>query len=166
MVIDWETITGEGDSEELIMQATPFSDDKITVNKSVLHDFSLAARELLIREAQEHLESVYGLTPDGMFESLDRLPSVNADPYAAETRRQLEMFFTDEAGAGLTKKETYEKLTKEIAFTWLNRIVAFVMMERQGIIHHEAIGRGIESNGFKRWLAAPETPRNRATAPQ
>jgi hypothetical protein len=156
VVIDWETITGEGDSEELIMQATPFSDDKITVNKSVLHDFSLAARELLIREAQEHLESVYGLTPDGMFESLDRLPSVNADPYAAETRRQLEMFFTDEAGAGLTKKETYEKLTKEIAFTWLNRIVAFVMMERQGIIHHEAIGRGIESNGFKRWLAAPE----------
>ena len=69
---------------------------------------------------------------------------------------QLELFFTDEATAGLTKKEAYEKLTKEIAFTWLNRIVAFAMMERRGIIHHDAIGKGVESNGFKRWLATPD----------
>jgi hypothetical protein len=102
------------------------------------------------------MESVYGLSPDGKFEQVSKLPSLNSDAYAVETRRQLELFFSDEAAAGLTKKEAYEKLTKEIAFTWLNRIVAFAMMERRGIIHHDAIGKGIESNGFKRWLAAPE----------
>jgi hypothetical protein len=126
------------------------------MDKSLLHDFSLAARELLVREAQEHMESVYGLSPAGTFESVAKLPAVNTDTFAKETRRQLELFFIDETAAGLTKKEAYEKLTKEIAFTWLNRLVAFAMMERRGIIHHDAIGKGIESNGFKRWLAASE----------
>jgi hypothetical protein len=125
------------------------------MDKSLLHDFALSARELLMQEAGEHLESVYGLTSDGKFESLDRLPNLRTDSFATDSRKHLELFFTDEVAAGLTKKEVYEKLTKEITFTWLNRIVAIAMMEHRGIIHHEAIGKGIESNGFKRWLASP-----------
>lgn len=138
-----------------IQEKSASADQKI-FNKSILHDFSLSSRELLIREADEHMESVYGLSPDGKFEPATKLPSLNSDSFAKETRRQLELFFIDEAAAGLTRKEAYEKLTKEIAFTWLNRIVAFAMMEQRGIIHHDAIGKGIESNGFKRWLAAPD----------
>jgi len=126
------------------------------MDKSILHDFSLSSRELLMQEAAEHLESVYGLTNDGKFEAIDRLPNLRTDSFATETRRQLEVFFTDETAAGLTRKEAYEKLTKEISFTWLNRIVAIAMMEKRGIIRHEAIGKGIESNGFKRWLASPD----------
>ena len=156
MVIDWETNAGEMDGEGMNIQNNGTSEEQKSFNKSLLHDFALSARELLIREAEEHMESVYGLSPDGKFESVAQLPSLNSDTFAKETRRQLELFFNDEAAAGLTKKETYEKLTKEITFTWLNRIVAFAMMERRGIIHHDAIGKRIESNGFKRWLAAPE----------
>ena len=127
------------------------------MDKSPLHDFSLFARALLVREAEEHMESVFGLSSDGKFEPIAKLPSLNSIGICQrKPADRLELFFTDEATAGLTKKEAYEKLTKEIAFTWLNRIVAFAMMERRGIIHHDAIGKGVESNGFKRWLATPD----------
>lgn len=121
----------------------------------MLHDFTLDARALLIKEASEVLEALYGLNQNGAFEPIGRLPAVQENEYARETRERLESFFTDELAAGLTSKEAYAKLTKEIAFTWLNRLVAFRMMESRGLIR-QTLAKGTDSNGFLRWLARPE----------
>jgi len=125
------------------------------MDRKSLHDFTLTARELLVTEASEVLESLYGLNQKGTFEAIARLPAVQEIEFARETRERLESFFTDEVAAGLTPKEAYAKLTKEIAFTWLNRLVAFRMMESRGLIR-QTLAKGTDSNGFLRWLARPK----------
>lgn len=50
--------------------------------RSLIHDLALDARDLLTREAHDLLEGVYGLKPDGTFESADKLPPVQSDAIA------------------------------------------------------------------------------------
>ncbi|MFZ5915468.1 MAG: Eco57I restriction-modification methylase domain-containing protein [Chloroflexota bacterium] len=119
-----------------------------------IHDLALEARELLTREARELLEGVYGLYPDGRLDPPTKLPQVQADPEAAETYRRLAQFLADEERAGLPHTEAVDKLVKETAFTHLNRLVAFKMMEARRLIRG-TLDRGAESNAFKFYLADP-----------
>lgn len=123
-------------------------------DRKAIHDFALEARAILIKEAGELLEGVYGLHADGSFEQQQNLPTLN-DSERAETYRQLRIFLDEEDKAGLAPADAVEKLVKEIAFTHLNRLLAFKMMETRKLIR-ETVGRGPESNGFKFFLADPE----------
>jgi len=123
--------------------------------RKLIHDLALEARELLTREAQELLEGTYGLYPDGRLEPPEKLPQVQADPETAETYRRLVQFLDDEEHAGLPRAEAVAKLVKEVAFTHLNRLVAFKMMEVRKLIRG-TVDKGMESNGFKFYLADPE----------
>ena len=107
-------------------------------------------RSVLMKEARETLEGVYGLHADGSFEGVQALPELK-DLKKSETRRHLEHFFAEEAKTGLKGKEAVDKLVKEIAFTHLNRFVAFKMMEARKIIR-QTISRGVDSNAFKFYL--------------
>jgi len=129
----------------------PLTDDQ----RRLIHDLALDARDLLAREARELLEGVYGLYADGRLDPPDRLPQVAAAPEAAETYRRLARFVDDEARAGMPRPEAVEKLAKEVAFTHLNRLVAFKMMEARRLIRG-TLDKGTESNGFKYYLADPE----------
>lgn len=120
-----------------------------------IHDLALDARELLTREARELLEGTYGLYPDGRLDPPEKLPQVQADPETAETYRRLGQFLGDEERAGLPRAEAVDKLIKEVAFTHLNRLVAFKMMEARKLIRG-TVDKGTESNGFKFYLADPE----------
>jgi len=120
-----------------------------------IHDLALRARELLTREARELLEGAYGLYADGHIDPPDRLPQVQADAETAETYRRLSAFLADEARAGLPRAEAVDKLVKEVAFTHLNRLVAFKMMEARRLIRG-TLDRGADSNAFKFYLAEPE----------
>lgn len=122
--------------------------------RKLIHDLALDARELLTREARELLEGVYGLTGDGRLARAEKLPQVQDDPETAETYRRLAQFLDDEERAGLPRPEAVDKLVKEIAFTHLNRLVAFKMMEARKLIRG-TVERGIESNAFKFYLAEP-----------
>jgi len=122
--------------------------------RKLIHDLALAARELLTREARELLEGTYGLYPDGRLDPPDKLPQVGGDPEAAETYRRLAQFLTDEERAGLPRAEAVDKLVKEVAFTHLNRLVAFKMMEARKLIRG-TLDRGTDSNAFKFYLADP-----------
>lgn len=122
--------------------------------RKLIHDLALDARVLLTREARELLEGVYGLTGDGRLARADKLPQVQDDPETAETYRRLAQFLDDEARAGLLRPEAVEKLVKEIAFTHLNRLVAFKMMEARKLMRG-TVDRGAESNAFKFYLAEP-----------
>lgn len=93
--------------------------------RRVIHDLALEARELLTREARELLEGTYGLYPDGRLDPPEKLPQVQADPETGETYCRLAQFLEDEERAGLPRPEAVEKLVKEVAFTHLNRLVAF-----------------------------------------
>lgn len=121
------------------------------MEKGALHDFTLTARDLLTKEAMEVLEGIYGLHPDCTFESIDHLPVLVSDSKALITRQRLEVFLNDEIKAGLDGRDAFNKLIKEIAFTWLNRLIAFKMMENQELIR-QTISKGIDSDGFKRWI--------------
>lgn len=119
--------------------------------QSALHDFTLSARELLLNEVSEQLEGNYGLLPAGAFEPAQDYPAIASIGEASVTRARLEKYIADEVAAGLKAKDARDKLTREAAFTWLNRLVAFRMMEARGLIR-QSIERGSESRAFKLWL--------------
>ncbi len=119
--------------------------------RNAIHDFALQGRELLTREARDLLEGVYGLHTDGKLEKPEHLPTLR-DTETHEIYDQLIRYLDDEVSAGLERREAVEKLVKEIAFTHLNRLVAFKMMEDRKLIR-ETVRRGHQSNGFKFFLA-------------
>ncbi len=67
-----------------------------------LHGLVLKARPLLIGEARDLLQGVYGLGADGWFVPPARLPVVQMLAEARITRVRLETFIADEVAAGLT----------------------------------------------------------------
>jgi hypothetical protein len=118
---------------------------------SAITDFTLAARELLTREAGEQLEGIYGWLPDGSFGEAKRYPALAALPEAAETRRRLEIYAREETEAGVAPSVAREKLKREAAFTWLNRSAAFRLLEERKLIK-PTLARLHKSNGYVFWL--------------
>ena len=55
---------------------------------------------------------------------------------------------------GQTAADSLDQFIRETAFTWLNRFVAFKMLEARNLIR-ETVSRLENSNGFKMWLAEP-----------
>src|SRR5579885_2091298 len=119
-----------------------------------LHDLTLQARRLLTNETRDMLEGIYGLHQNGSLEDATTLPAIQSSAWASETRARLERLLTDEQDAGLEADEAVEKLVRETAFTWLNRLAALKMLEARGLLR-QSITRGMDSNGFKLWLTAP-----------
>lgn len=117
-----------------------------------IHDFALTARAKLAQEAKELLEGVYGLYPDGKMDPPEKLPQVQRDAETRDLYHRLKRFLADEMQAGLPGDEAVSKLLKEVAFTHLNRLVAFKMMEARKLIRG-TVDKGPESNGFKFYLA-------------
>src|SRR5437588_10094893 len=122
------------------------------LTRARLHDMTLAARKLLVTEARELLEGVYGLGRDGRFAPASMLPAVQALDEVRLTRERLEKYLADEAAAGLRGVEAVDKLVKEVAFTHLNRLVAFKMMESRRLIRG-TLDKYHDSNAFKFYLA-------------
>ncbi len=103
-------------------------------------------------ETQDLLQGIYGLDSKGNFEDVKRLPAALSLPEIGATRKRLEKFLKDEEQAGLPRREAVAKLVKEAAFTHLNRLVAFKMMEARKLIRG-TVDRYQESNAFKFYLA-------------
>lgn len=121
-------------------------------DRKAIHDLAVDAREVLVTEARDLLEGAYGLKADGALAPLSKLPNLAHDPDGQETHRRLNQFLGDEVKAGLERRETVDKLVKEVAFTHLNRLAAFKMLEARKLIR-QTVGKGKESNGFKFYLA-------------
>jgi len=119
-----------------------------------LHDLTFRARRLLTDETRDLLEGIYGLHQNGSLEEPENLPSIQSLEEARETRAHLEQLLADERDAGLRIVEAVEKLVRETAFTWLNRLAALKMLEARGLVRQSLL-RGSDSNGFKLWLTTP-----------
>ena len=112
-----------------------------------IQSFTLNARALLERETEEQLQGLYGWLPDGSFGKGTALGL----PEASETQARLEAFVAEEKDAGVDAAAAREKIKRETAFTWLNRAVAFCMMEERGILK-STMGKLHKSNAFIFWL--------------
>ena len=119
-----------------------------------LHDLTLRARRLLTHETRDLLEGIYGLHQNGSLEESATLPAIQSIEEAGETRTHLEQLLADERDAGLKSAEAVEKLIRETAFTWLNRLAALKMLEARGLVRQSLL-KGADSNGFKVWLTTP-----------
>lgn len=115
------------------------------------------ARERLTEELTEVLEGTYGIHADGRFEAIDRLPALAANE-ERQTRELLERFLpappkSKHERAGF--EASFEAVVRGLAFTHLNRLVAFKLMEHPDReILRETVGRYTKSRGFL--LAAAE----------
>lgn len=123
--------------------------------RKAIHEFALNARELMIEETAELLEGRFGLHTDGTLEPLDNLPHLTDNPEAQETYRRLERYIQVAREEGEKSTDAVTRLIKETAFTWVNRLSAFKMMEARGLIR-QTVSRGSDSNAFKFYLADPK----------
>jgi hypothetical protein len=129
-----------------------------------LRTFTLSARDLLTKEAGEMLQQVYRLD----VQTGARLPipqghMLQNSAEAKTIRARIEKLLDDEVEAGLKREEAINKLIKETAFTHLNRLVAFKLMEARGLVR-SPLARRHEANGFKRCGSGVTRLRRRSIA--
>ncbi len=120
-------------------------------NRDAVHELTLKARHLLTDEIHTILEGTYGVRRSGGFEPGDRLLAFPDLPEVAATWDRLQRYLEDEVSAGLQKEEAVDKLVEEAAFTHLNRLVAFKMLEARKLIRG-TLDRYQDSNAFKFYL--------------
>jgi len=122
--------------------------------KGVLKSVVTQCRKLLEDSTREQLEGVYGIRVghDGniIVEPLETLNHLADDEKMY--REHIEIHLGHIQSGGFKPKDAYDQLVREIAFTHLNRICAFKMMERRGLMR-EAVSRGVDSQGLKFYLA-------------
>jgi len=127
--------------------------------RNKLRNVVTQCRRLLEDSISQDLEGKYGI-----FAKKD---VVTADPNAKmghlseeeqSARRDILDHFGHIKARGFEPKEALDQLVREIAFTHLNRLCAYKMMEAREVYvgsqkFREAVSRGVNSNGVKFYLA-------------
>jgi len=116
-------------------------------------------RKLLEESSFEQLEGKYGIfvRKDVVIADPDaEVPGLSGEENAA--RKDILEHFEHIKARGFAPKEALEQLVREIAFTHLNRLCAYKMMEAREVYiggqkFREAVTRGVHSNGVKFYLA-------------
>ncbi|NCC37795.1 MAG: hypothetical protein EOM24_38165, partial [Chloroflexia bacterium] len=132
------------------------------------------ARRLLEDAIAERLTGEFGIDRSGVIEDAVRL--VNLDPDGQRFRaaivdhvRHIDALTPGDRRrpSGGVARETVEQLVREVAFTHLNRLCAFKLMEHpERRLLRETVGRGINANGFKFYLAEHPEDETRWTGGQ
>ena len=129
--------------------------------RNTLRETVLAARSLLETAIREELQGRYGIYTAntkgrGTFDLVveDDARMGHLEPDERETRRLLLDHLDVLQTGGLAALLALDAFVRETAFTWLNRFVAFKMLEARGLAR-ETVSRLDNSNGFKMWLAEP-----------
>ncbi|WP_053765322.1 BREX-1 system adenine-specific DNA-methyltransferase PglX [Leptospirillum ferriphilum] len=129
--------------------------------RNTLRETVLAARSLLENAIREELQGRLGIytantkgrgTLGLVVEDDGRMGHL--EPDERETRRLLLDHVDVLQTGGLAAPSALDTFVRETAFTWLNRFVAFKMLEARGLVR-ETVSRLENSNGFKMWLAEP-----------
>jgi hypothetical protein len=123
-----------------------------------------ACRRLLEEAVTDILQGRFGifLDPKGklVVEPLEQLGTL--DPADRDYRDHVLAHLEHIQTRSFAPRDAFEQLVREVAFTHLNRLCAFKMMEARGLIR-EAVTRGPKSQGFFFYLADhPEEEERRA----
>ncbi|HKW22689.1 MAG TPA: DNA methyltransferase [Ktedonobacterales bacterium] len=125
----------------------------MTLDKSTRNALRLsvtACRKLLEDAAAELLEGQFGIHRDGTIELAASMTHLAADDRAY--REQVVSYLQHLAARRFAVADAVAQLVREVAFTHLNRLCAYKMLERRRLIR-ETVSRGPISNGFKFYLA-------------
>ena len=119
-----------------------------------LQRFVTAARSILTEEFARQLQQDYGLDPiSGEVGSLDSLSHL--DDRRLETarilREILDHYVAAEMQSGAAaRRSALDRILREQAFTFLNRLAALRLMEARGILV-ESVANGYQSRAFQLW---------------
>ena len=117
-----------------------------------LRTFTLWAREKLTGETRNQLEQIYRIHPEtGAQLPVPRGHLLETSEEARRRRKRIETLLADEAEAGLSRPQAVAKLVKETAFTHLNRLVAFKLLEARKLVRG-VLAKHHQANAFKMWL--------------
>lgn len=116
--------------------------DKETRN--TLRNVVTECRRLLEGAISDVLEGQYGIYASGKVENVGRLSHLDAEEHAA--RERLVVHLEHIRAGGFAPADAVDQFKREIAFTHLNRLAAYKMMEARGLIR-EAVSRGMRSQG-------------------
>jgi hypothetical protein len=108
---------------------------------------------LLERAVAETLEGRFDFREDGgkLFAHA-KAKLAHLDDASRALRADILRHLDDLQKDGIAPVAAYRQLLRETAFTWLNRFVAFKMLETRKLVR-ETLARWDESNGYKHWLA-------------
>jgi len=121
--------------------------DKSTRN--ALRSTVTRSRRLLEEGTADQLEGHYGIYSDGRIEPDERMGHLDETEH--RHRDQIIIHLHHIEAGGFSSKDAVAQLTRQIAYTHLNRLCAYKMMERRKVIR-EAVSRGLKSNGFLFYL--------------
>src|SRR4051794_33523410 len=121
--------------------------------RNTLRNTVAQCRGLLEASVRDLLEGQYGIYPDGRVLDAARMRNLSAQELAfrSDLVAGLEHIQATMLRGGAIGREAVEQLTREAGFTHLNRLCAFKILEHRKLIR-EAVGRGLNSNGFKFYL--------------
>jgi len=127
------------------------------VIRNNLRGVVLECRSILENAIREELQGRFGIYVSGRSKSItieDESRMGHLDQEELEVRKTLLEHLKLLGAGGQTAAAALGQFIRETAFTWLNRFVAFKMLEARGLIR-ETVSRLENSNGFKMWLAEP-----------
>src|SRR5437764_5480462 len=108
------------------------------------------SRKILEEAIGELLQGRYGIHVSGQVEDAAAMSHLSEEE--RQHREQLLVHLEHIQARGFKPKDAVAQLVREIAFTHLNRLCAYKMMETRHLIR-ESVSRGMKSNGFKFYLA-------------
>ena len=125
--------------------------DSTTRNK--LAKMVATARSLLSKEFTKQLQEICGIQPDGTIIEMEKLTHLNDEELsiASMLRDRVTHLASNMTLEKKPVASAINRMTREQAFTLLNRFAALRMCEERSLIQ-ESIGSGIQSKGFKVYL--------------
>lgn len=128
--------------------------------RNKLRNVVTLCRTLLEKDIRSSLEGTFSIyEKDGEVIADAQAPMVHlVDEEERKARIELLEHFQHITARGFKPKDSLDQLVREIAFTHLNRLCAYKMMEAREVYinghkFREAVSRGIDSNGVKFYLA-------------
>lgn len=108
------------------------------------------SRRLLEEAIGELLQGQFGIHASGKVEDAAAMGHLSAEDH--EHREQILIHLEHIKATGFKPGDAIAQLVREVAFTHLNRLCAYKMMETRGLIR-ESVSRGLKSRGFLFYLA-------------
>jgi hypothetical protein len=118
--------------------------------RNTLRNTVTRCRGLLEEAVGDVLEGRLGIRRSGEVEDAARMTHLSAEEQ--QHREQVISHLRHIEAGSLESNAAVARLIREASYTHLNRLCAFKMLERRGL-RREAVGRGINSQGFMFYLA-------------
>ena len=108
------------------------------------------SRKLLEEAIGELLQGQFGIHASGKIEDAAAMDHLSIEEH--QYREQILIHLEHIRASGFKPADAVAQLVREVAFTHLNRLCAYKLMETRGLIR-EAVSRGLKSRGFLFYLA-------------